>query len=193
MELGTIIGVLVSLVVGGGIIIAYAFGFDQTPFWLFFNVWQLFMHVPLLNLKIPAFVQTFWREQLKIWTMRNDKVEEWMWGWSQGLAEDRQSYTLELEAAGFNSTQIYVNLGLMLWIPFILVALLPFAWLIDRYITIPDVDSEEEDARRPLTRKPLLQIITNLMCRFALMSLLDVMMCIFICLSTAFNGEYESP
>jgi hypothetical protein len=60
-ELGRSIGILVSVIIGGGLFIAYVAGFDQTPFWLFFNVWQLFMHVPLLNLKIPGFVATFWR------------------------------------------------------------------------------------------------------------------------------------
>jgi hypothetical protein len=49
---------------------------------------------------------------------------------------DRRSYTILLEAAGFNSTQVYVNLGLLLWIPAILIALMPFAWVIDKVCTV---------------------------------------------------------
>lgn len=49
---------------------------------------------------------------------------------------DRRSYTILLEAAGFNSTQVFVNLGLLLWIPAILIALMPFAWVIDKVCTV---------------------------------------------------------
>jgi hypothetical protein len=69
---------MVAGIIGGSLFLAYIFGFDQTPFWLFFNIWQLLVHIPLLNLKIPGFVSAFWREELEIWTMRNDNVERWM-------------------------------------------------------------------------------------------------------------------
>jgi hypothetical protein len=54
-----------------------------------------------------------------------------------GIPEiDRRSYTLLLEVAGFDSTQIYVNLGLILWIPAIIFALMPFAWAIDTFCSV---------------------------------------------------------
>jgi hypothetical protein len=71
IQVGQRTGVLVAITVGGGVLIAILFGFDQTPFWLFFNIWQLFLHVPLLNLKLPGFIGLTWREQLKIWTLRS--------------------------------------------------------------------------------------------------------------------------
>jgi hypothetical protein len=49
---------------------------------------------------------------------------------------ERRSYTILLEAAGFDSTQIYVNLGLILWIPAVIIALMPFAWAIDTFCSI---------------------------------------------------------
>jgi hypothetical protein len=70
-KLGLTIGILVAVVIGLGLLIAYFFELDQTPFWLFFNVWQLFLHVQLFNLKIPGFTSAYWREQLKLWTLRN--------------------------------------------------------------------------------------------------------------------------
>jgi len=112
--------------------------------------------VPLLNLKIPGFVMAFWREQLKIWTLRNDSVANWFERLSRIPEEDRKSYTLQLEAARFNSTQIYTNLGLILWVPVVIIGLMPIAWCIDTFCTIQDKDREQFGGRKPLTKKPLL-------------------------------------
>ena len=62
------------MMIGIGLLASYIFGFDQTPLWTFFNIWQLFLHIPLLNLKIPGFASAYWISQLKIWTMRNSNV-----------------------------------------------------------------------------------------------------------------------
>ena len=61
-ELGRSIGILVLVLVAVGLVVALVLGQDQAPFWLLFNVWQLFLHITLLNLKIPGFVNSFWRE-----------------------------------------------------------------------------------------------------------------------------------
>jgi len=61
-SLGNFIGISVLLMIAIGIIASEFFQFDSQPFWLFFNVWQLFMHIPLLNLKIPGFVAEYWRK-----------------------------------------------------------------------------------------------------------------------------------
>lgn len=54
-----------------------------------------------------------------------------------GIPEiDHRSYTILLEAAGFDSTLIYVNLGIILWIPAIIIALMPFAWAIDTFCSV---------------------------------------------------------
>ena len=131
MGLGRSIGSMVAGIIGGSLFLAYMLGFDQTPFWLFFNIWQLLVHIPLLNLKVPGFVSAFWREELMIWTMRNENVKTWMIELSDIQPEERQSFTFLLEAAGYDSTQIFVNLGLILWIPTIIIALMPFALFID--------------------------------------------------------------
>lgn len=60
-RIGFSTGISVAVVVGGGILLCEIFGFDQTPFWLFFNVWQMFLHLPLLNLKLPGYISTTWR------------------------------------------------------------------------------------------------------------------------------------
>jgi hypothetical protein len=78
MGLGRSIGSMVAGIIGGCLFLCYMLGFDQTPFWLFFNIWQLLVHIPLLNLKIPGFVSAFLREELMIWTMRNDNVNKWL-------------------------------------------------------------------------------------------------------------------
>jgi len=189
-ELGRTIGILVLVIIAIGLAITLVMGFDQTPFWLFFNCWQLFLHVPLLNLKIPGFVNSFWREQLMIWTMRNANVNQWMCHLSHGLEEDKKSYTLQLEAAKFDSLHIYVNLGLILWVPAIIIALMPVAWIVDTFCTLRDSQREQFGGRKPLTKQPLLCRLTNLLSRFALMATLDIMICVFICLSTAWHGAY---
>ena len=169
--------------------IAQYFGFDQTPFWLFFNIWQMFLHVPLLNLKLPGFVAITWREQLKVWTLRNTRVNHWMHEWS-GIPEiERRSYTILFENAGFNSTQIFVNLGLILWVLAGLVALLPLAWLVDTFCSVRDKENDDVGGRRPLTKKPLLTILTNILARYLLMATLDIMMCVFISLNLAYSHD----
>ena len=74
---------------------------------------------------------------------------------SQITESERTSYTILLENAGFNSTEIYVNLGLILWIPIIIVGLIPLAWLVDTFCTVKDPRTAMFGGRKPLTRKPL--------------------------------------
>lgn len=59
---GKIIGLLVAIIILVGLFAAMWFDFDSMPFWLFFNIWQMFTHIPLLNIKIPGFVSEYWRE-----------------------------------------------------------------------------------------------------------------------------------
>jgi hypothetical protein len=143
-------------------------------------MWQMFLHTSLLNLKLPGFIDVSWRSQLSVWTLRNKDVNNLMHQLS-GIPEiERKSYTLQLELAGFNSTQVYVNLGLLLWIPAILIALMPFAWVVDSVCTVKDDKNAQFGGRKPLTKKPLLQTLTNILTRFALMFILDLMVCVFI-------------
>lgn len=134
--LGRSIGSMVAGIIGGSLFLAYMFRFDQTPFWLFFNIWQLLVHIPLLNLKIPGFVSAFWREELMIWTMRNNNVETWMNELSNVIPEERKAFNMLLEAAGYKSTLIVVNLGLILWVLLILLAMLPIALAVDSLCTV---------------------------------------------------------
>jgi len=134
--LGRSIGSMVAGIIGGSLFLAYMFRFDQTPFWLFFNIWQLLVHIPLLNLKIPGFVSAFWREELMIWTMRNNNVETWMNELSNVIPEERKAFNMLLEAAGYRSTLIVVNLGLILWVLLILLAMLPIALAVDSLCTV---------------------------------------------------------
>ena len=75
---GSSVGVIVAVIIGTGLLASIVFEFDKTPLWTFFNIWQLIVHIPLLNLKVPGFACTYWRTQLNIWTMRNPKVSAWM-------------------------------------------------------------------------------------------------------------------
>jgi hypothetical protein len=68
----------VAVLIAVGLLSATLFNFDSMPFWLFFNVWQLFTHIPLLNLKIPGFISVYWQQQLNIWTLRNDNIYNMM-------------------------------------------------------------------------------------------------------------------
>ena len=45
---------------------------------------------------------------------------------------------MQMDAAGFNSTEIYINLGLILGIPLFLISLIPFAWIIDAFCSVKD-------------------------------------------------------
>lgn len=159
---------------------------------MFFNIWQLIVHIPLLNLKIPGFVSAFWREELMIWTMRNDNVEAWMTDLSMTPIEERKSFTYLLEAAGYNSTQIFINLGLILWIPIILIGLMPFALFVDNCCSVRDGQLERFGGRKRLTEKPLVQMLVNLLMRFALVSVLDISICVFISLSSQEAGAFDS-
>lgn len=112
--------------------------------------------MPLLNLKLPGFLAISWREQLKIWTLRNLRFNAWLHEKSEIAPIDRRSYNILLENAGFNSTEVYINLGLILVIPALIVSLMPLAWLADTFCTVKDAKNAKYGGRRPITRKPLL-------------------------------------
>lgn len=73
-----------------------------------------------------------------IWTMRNGQVENWLYQITDLQSNEQRSYTLLLEAAGFKSVHIFVNLGIILWVPCVLVALIPFAWFVDTFCSVRD-------------------------------------------------------
>jgi hypothetical protein len=81
-------------------------------------------------------VSAFWREELMIWTMRNNNVETWMNELSNVIPEERKAFNMLLEAAGYRSTLIVVNLGLILWVLLILLAMLPIALAVDSLCTV---------------------------------------------------------
>jgi len=106
------------------------------------------------------------------------------------MPEERKSYTILLDAAGFNSTEIYINLGLILWIPCTIIALMPLALLVDHCCSVSDKQTERFGGRRRLTTKPLVQMLVNLLTRFALIGMLDIMICVFVSLSSHEAGVY---
>jgi hypothetical protein len=85
-----------------------------------------------------------------------------------------------------------VNLGVILWVPLLLIALLPFAWLVDKFCSVRDEEKEKFGGRKPLTGKPLVQMIVNLLSRYALVSVLDVTMLVFLTLSAYWQSAFES-
>ena len=97
---------------------------------------------------------------------------------------------MQLDAAGFNSTEIYINLGLILGIPLILTALLPFAWVVDTFCTIKDARRERFGGRKACFSKSLLSMLVNLLSRYAIISIMDISMCIAMSLSCAYYEGY---
>lgn len=58
---GRSIGWLIFGLIWGSILFAPIAGYDKNPFWMFFSFWQLYLHTPLMNLKVPGYVAAFWR------------------------------------------------------------------------------------------------------------------------------------
>jgi hypothetical protein len=137
-KLGRIIGYSVAGFILVGLMLSMCLNLDSLPFWLFFNIWQMFSHIPLLNIKIPGFVSEYWREQLRIWTLRNYGVTKIMSRLTADSIETQKSYTLQLESASFESIHVFVNLGWILWVPIIIVGLMPFAWAVDTMCSYSD-------------------------------------------------------
>jgi hypothetical protein len=158
-------------------------GYDKNPFWMFFSFWQIYLHTPLLNLKVPGFVSAFWREELMVFTLRNEKVHDMMLKLSKTTAEEQKSYNLLFEVGGFTSVHILVNLGIIIWILAIIIGLIVLGGLIDLFCSVPDPNQRIQGLRKPVSEKPLHMLAINMLVRYMFVSILDFAICVFVTLS----------
>lgn len=187
---GKLVGWLIAGIIVFCLLFAPFLDIDSLPFWQFFFLWQLFTHMNLLNIKTPAFASTYWQQMLNIWILRLPGVREVM----NGLiteAKPYKHYSPILAAGGFDSLHVIVNLGLILWIPCLIIVLMPFAWYLDTFCSMPDERLRMYGGRKPMTKRPLLEILTNMLTRYALMSVLDVMICVFISIDASRKGIFS--
>lgn len=115
----------------------------------------MFTHTTLLGHKTPAFATTYLHQMLNIWTLRNQGVTDIMNGLITEAAPYK-TYSPVLNAGGFGSLHIIVNLGFILWIPCLIVVLMPFAWFLDSFCSVPDPKLRKYGGRKPITKRPLI-------------------------------------
>jgi hypothetical protein len=190
--LGKWFGIGVALIVGLGCLAAVYFRLDSTPFYMLFTVWQLFMHLPMLNIKMPGVMAEYWREQLHLWTMRSDGIMNIMIKGTSEQVQSQINYALVLDASGLHSTQVFVNLGLVLWVPAFIIFLMPMAYCIDTCITLPSKRFKRWGGRKRLTARPIAEVLTNFLIRYALLWMLDIMICVFVSLRSGHLGVFTS-
>jgi hypothetical protein len=126
-----------------------------------------------------------------VFTLRNEKVHNWMMQLSKTAPEEELNYNLLFEVVGFNSLHVLVNLGLILWILAIIVCLIMVGWLIDMFCSVPDTDNRIQGLRKPVSSKPLHMLAVNLLVRFGLVSVVDFAICIFIALSAVNYSAFD--